>query len=221
MKRNTLQRILSGILLSLIFMAGVVSAAPTAPIATATADIENAAPGRNETAWGRLVSDALRSAGKTDLALVNAGSLNPGTLTAGTISQSQIDALLSFPNDDVVILPVTGAALRSAVELSLRAYPTSSPAFLQGSGWGGTFNPQASAGKRLTSLKINGQDVSRNSTYQVAMPISLAQGANGYFAYWNDASARSLKTTMATAVANYLSEKHVVTPENEVRLKSQ
>jgi len=221
MKRNALQRNLFGVLLSLIFTASMVSAAPTVPIATATADIENAAPGRNETAWGRLVSDALRSAGKTDLALVNAGSLNPGTLTAGTISQSQIDALLSFPNDDVVILPVTGAALRSAVELSLRAYPTSSPAFLQGSGWEGTFNPQAPAGKRLTSLKINGQNISSNSTYQVAMPISLAQGTNGYFAYWNDSSSRSLKTTIAAAVANYLAEKHVISPENGARLKAR
>jgi 2',3'-cyclic-nucleotide 2'-phosphodiesterase (5'-nucleotidase family) len=221
MKQNTIQRMIYGVLLSLIFIASVAIAAPTAPIATATADIENVAPGRSETAWGRLVADALRSAGNTDLALVNAGSLNPGTLKAGTISQSQIDVLLSFPNDDVVILPITGAALRSAVELSLRAYPTSSPAFLQGSGWEGTYSPQAPAGKRLTSLKINGQDVSSNSTYQVAMPISLAQGTNGYFAYWNDSSARSLKTTMATAVANYLSEKHVVSPENGARLKAQ
>jgi 2',3'-cyclic-nucleotide 2'-phosphodiesterase (5'-nucleotidase family) len=221
MKQNTVQRILYLVLLTLILIATAVMAASTTPMATATADIENVAPGRNETAWGRLVADALRSSGRTDLALVNAGSLNPGTVKAGTISQSQIDALLSFPNDDVVILPISGTALRSAVELSVRAYPTSSPAFLQGSGWEGAFNPQAPAGKRLTSLRINGQDVSPNSTYQVAMPISLAQGTNGYFAYWNDSSARSLKTTIAAAVANYLAEKHVVSPENEARLRAQ
>lgn len=221
MKLNMNRGIIYGVLLSLLFVASASFAAPAAPIATATADIENVAPGRAETAWGRLVSDALRSAGKTDLALVNAGSLSSGTLKAGTINQQQIDALLSFPNDDVVILPVTGTALRSAVELSLRAYPTSSPAFLQGSGWEGTFNSQAPAGKRLTSLKVNGQDVSPNATYQVTMPVSLAQGTNGYFAYWNDSSSRSLKTSISTVVTNYLREKHVVSPTNVERLKAQ
>ena len=193
MKQNILRGIIYGVILSLVLVASASFAAPTTPIATATDDIENMAPSRNETAWGRLVSDALRSAGKADLALVNAGGLAPGTLKAGTINQQQIDALLSFPNDDVVVLPVNGAALRSAVELSIRAYPTGSPAFLHGSGWEGTFNPQAATGKRLTSLKINGQDISAGTTYQIAMPVSLAQGANGYFAYWNDSSARSLK----------------------------
>lgn len=207
--------------MSLLFVASASFAAPTTPVATATADIENMTPERSETAWGRLVSDALRSAGKTDLALVNAGSLTSGTLKAGTISQQQIEALLSFPNDDVVILPVSGTALRSAVELSLRAYPTGSPAFLHGSGWEGTFDPSAPTGKRLTALRINGQNISPNNTYQVAMPISLAQGTNGYFAYWNDSSARSLKTSIATAVANYLRDQKVVSPISTERLKAQ
>lgn len=221
MKHNYSRKIVYGVLLSLVFIASAAIAAPTAPIATATADIENVAPGRSETAWGRLVSDALRAAGKTDLALVSAGSLAPGTLKAGTISQQQINALLSFPNDDVVILPINGTALRAAVEVSLRAYPTSSPAFLQGSGWEGTFDPQAPVGKRLTSLKINDQDVSPNKTYQVAMPISLAQGTNGYFIYWNDSSARSLKTTISVAVENYLRAKHAVSPITDARLRAQ
>jgi 2',3'-cyclic-nucleotide 2'-phosphodiesterase (5'-nucleotidase family) len=218
MKPIFVQRCIKILIFSLVLISGAVMAAP---VATATADIENAAPGRSETAWGRLVSDALRDAGKADLALVNAGSLTPGMLKAGTISQAQIDALISFPEDDVVVLDVQGASLRAAVELSLRAYPTSSPAFLHGSGWEGAFNPQAPAGKRLNSLKINGQDVSPNSTYQVAMPISLAQGTNGYFAYWSDASARSLKTTISKTVADYLSKKHVISPDTRDRLKAQ
>lgn len=221
MKYNYLRRIGFGVILSLVFIASAAIAAPTAPIATATADIENVASGRSETAWGRLVSDALRATGNTDLALVNAGSLTPGTLKAGAIDQQQVNALLSFPNDDVVILPINGTALRAAMELSLRAYPTSSPAFLQGSGWEGTYNPQAPAGKRLTTLKINGQDVSPDRTYQVAMPVSLAQGTNGYFAYWNDASAQSLKTPIATAVTSYLREKHVISPTTKARIKTQ
>lgn len=219
MKQNYLHKIACAVILSVIFTASAAMAA-SVPIATATADIENLAPGRNETMWGRLVSDALRSAGKADLALVNAGSLTPGTIKAGTINQSQIDALLSFPSDDVVILPLSGSALEAAVELSLRAYPASSPAFLQGSGWEGTFNTQATAGKRLTSLKINGQDVSPADTYQVAMPVSLAQGTNGYFTYWNDSSARTLKISMAAAVAIYLRDKHSISPTS-ARFKSQ
>jgi 5'-nucleotidase len=219
--RLPIARRLAGIfLISTFLIAGAAMAAPSAPIASAAADIENTAPERTETAWGRLVSDALRDAGKSDLALVNAGSLTAGTLKAGPISQSQIDALLSFPGDNVVVIPLQGTALRSAVELSLRAYPTGSPAFLQGSGWEGTFNPQAPVGKRLLSLKINGQDVSPNSTYQVTMPVSLAQGTNGYFAYWNDSSARSLNISIATAVANYLRAQHTVSP-TPARLKAQ
>jgi len=190
-------------------------------VATATDDIENTAPQHSETAWGRLVSDALRTLAKSDVALVNAGSLKPGTLPSGAFTQAQIDALLNFPADDIVVLPLQGAALRSALELSLRAYPTGSPAYLQGSGWTGTFNPQAPAGKRVTALRINGKEISNNTTYQVAMPVSLAQGANGYFAYWNDAAARSLKTTISAAIADYCHNKHTLSPPKEERIKGQ
>lgn len=220
MKRNILRRMASFMVLSLILAATNALAATSTVVATASEEIENAAPQRTETAWGRLVSDALRAAGKSDLALVNAGSLVKGSLKAGPITGKHIDALLSFPDDDVVVLALQGSTLRAAVELSLRAYPTGSPAYLQGSGWEGSFDPEAPVGKRLITLKINGKNVTPNATYQVVMPISLAQGANGYFIYWDASSAHSLHTSMSTAVTNYLHQKQVV-KSTPARLKPQ
>ena len=58
----------------------VAAKAAAKTIARADADFDNADPGRSETAWGRLVADAMKSASGADFALLSAASLAPGTL---------------------------------------------------------------------------------------------------------------------------------------------
>ena len=156
-------------------------AAQAAPVGRATADFDNARPDKSETAWGRLVADALREETHADIALVNAGALKKGTLKAGTIQQADVDALLSFGADETVTMSISGAQFKAALERAVAAFPTGSPSFLHGSGFVATFNPQAPANRRIVDLRVAGQVVGDAQTFVAAMPVALAEGSGGYF----------------------------------------
>ena len=200
------------------------SAIQAAPLGRATVAIDNARPDKSETAWGRLVADALRSAVKADLALVNAGALNKGSLSAGDIEAESISTLLAFPDDEVVTMTITGAQLRAALERAVQAYPTASSAWLHGAGFTATFNTQASTNRRITMVRVRNKEVQDDDSFKVAMPISLAKGGAGYFTIWNDAGAKNAKrsnTTLGEAVSEFIRVNGTVSPDEKNRLAPQ
>jgi 5'-nucleotidase/UDP-sugar diphosphatase len=186
-------------------------------VGRATADFPNLKPNRQETPWGRLVADALQSAGKADMAVINAGALRTGTLEAGDVESADITALLSFGDDDVVTLSLSGAQVRAALERAASAYPTGSPAFLHCAGLSADFDANASSGKRVSSIRAKGGALQDGANYTVAMPVSLAEGAAGYFNIWNGAKGQPSGQSLQSAILGYIKAKGEVTPENSAR----
>jgi 2',3'-cyclic-nucleotide 2'-phosphodiesterase (5'-nucleotidase family) len=212
-----------GLLLA-VCIATTLSTVQAAPVGRASAAFDNARPDKSETAWGRLVADALKSSVRADLALVNAGALNRGTLAEGDINSDAIATLLAFPDDEIVTLTITGAQLRAALERAVQAYPTASSAWLHGSGFAATFNTQASTNRRITLVRVNGREVQDDDSFSVAMPISLAKGGAGYFTIWNDPGAKSAKrsgTSLSEAVMQYIRGRGTVSPDDTARLAPQ
>jgi len=195
--------------------------AQAAPVGQATADFDNTRPDRNETDWGRLVADATRAAGQADIALIYSGALRRGTLRAGNIEATAVNALLSFGDDDVVTLTITGAQLRAALERAVQSFPDSSPAFLHCSGFVAAFNGQAPTNRRVTMVRVQGREVENRETLTVAMPISLAQGAAGYFTIWKGDAAKRAGTSLSGAVIDYIRERGTVTPDVTPRFAAQ
>lgn len=187
------------------------------PVGRAAADFPNLKSTRQETAWGRLVADAIQSAGKADLAVINAGALRSGTLSAGNIESASLAALLSFGEDSVVTLSLSGAQIRAALERAASVYPTGSPAFLHGAGFTATFDAKAPSGKRVASIRVAGRAIDDNLVYDVAMPVALAEGAAGYFNIWSGAKARQSDQTLLAALAAFIRAKGEVAPENVAR----
>lgn len=181
----------------------------------ATADFDNARPNKGETAFGRLVADSARAAVNADLALVNAGSLKAGSLKAGNVEQAQIDALLAY-DDEVVIVTVSGAKLREALEQAVREYPTGDNGFLHGAGLSASF--AQGAPPRIQSLRVNGRDVAPNDTFRVAMPKGLANGADGYFKFWDGRSAVPSGTKVSRAIMNFITQSKNVSPDPTARI---
>jgi 2',3'-cyclic-nucleotide 2'-phosphodiesterase (5'-nucleotidase family) len=186
-------------------------------VGKASADFPNLKPNRQETPWGRLVADALQSAGKADIAVINAGALRSGTLEAGPIEATDIASLLSFGEDDVVTLTLSGVQIRSALERAASAYPTGSPAFLHCAGIQATFDINSPSGKRVTAIKVKGRNLDDQSTYSVAMPVSLSEGAAGYFNIWSGAQAKASNLSLQSSIADYIKGKGEVSPEAEAR----
>ena len=183
----------------------------------ASGDFSNLRPNKSETAFGRLAADALRATGKADVALINAGALRPGTLESGDIERDDLTKLLAFGEDKVVTVTLTGAQLHAALERAASVYPTASPAFLQVAGLFATFDANAAVGARVSGIMVGGNPLQDAKTYRAAMPVSLAQGAAGYFNIWNGAQSSPTDVQMIDALGGYIRGQKEVAPDAQTR----
>lgn len=208
----------------MLFSVAAVSPHPAhaAKVGRASENFDNARPDKEETAWGRLVADAMKSAARADVALLNAGALNKGALQSGTVEDSEISDLLAFPDDDVVTLSLTGAQLRAALELAVKDAPTASTRWLQSAGLTATYDASQAAGDRIANLRVKNREVADDDTFSVAMPLGLAKGGAGFYAIWNEAqskTAKSANVSLSGAIARYFGARDEITPETKARLK--
>lgn len=135
-------------------------------------------PGAGPHARAQAAADFIRDAAKTPLAFLPAGLLkqpDPG---------GDLASLILYPTNEIVVVRLSGAEIREALERSLASYPSSSNAFLQISGATVIFSPSASR-ERATEVKIGDSLLEPSRQYEVAMPESLARGALGYFKIWD------------------------------------
>ena len=204
-----------GVLVAMSVWTAGVALAQT--LGRATADFSNLRPNKAETAFGRLAADALRATGKADVALINAGALRPGTLESGDIERDDLVKLLAFGEDKVVSVTITGAQLHAALERAASVYPTASPAFLQVAGLTAALNPDATVGARVSRVTVGGAALQDAKTYRAAMPVSLAQGAAGYFNIWNGAQSSPTDVQMIDALGGYIRGQKEVSPESQTR----
>lgn len=173
-----------------------------------TSPIGNRDPGKNETAAGALIADAMRAKLGSNLAFVAASELKPKVepFPAGTISSDNITGLVSYPDDPLAMLILRGSVLRQALEKSVSMYPQSNLSFLQVSGLQFTFDPSKKPGQRVTSVKIGGTPLSDEFFYTAAVTNSLANGALGYWKVWtkDDVKQRFPDMTTKQAVEDFL-----------------
>lgn len=215
--RRTFVRVAATVGALVLATAFTASVALAQTLGRATSDFSNLRPNKTETAFGRLAADALRATGKADVALINAGALRSGTLESGAIEREDLVKLLAFGEDKVVSVVLTGAQLHAALERAASVYPTASPAFLQVAGITATFDPNGAVGSRVSRIQVGGSALQDAKTYRAAMPVSLAQGAAGYFNIWNGAQSSPTDVQLIDALGGYIRGQKEVAPENETR----
>jgi 5'-nucleotidase len=152
---------------------------------------------------GDVVADAFREATGAELALVPTGSLR-ADLPAGPLTRRELAAVLPFGNR-VVLLEVSGSAIREAIELAL-ARPETSAGTLQLSGGTYETDPEARRGARLRRVNVGGEPLRGDRLYRIAVSSYLAGGGDGLTPL---ARARRLavpggEPIDADAVASYL-----------------
>ncbi len=190
------------------------------PVGRASADFPNLRANKIETPFGRLVADAILARSGADCALVNAGALKSGTLGAGPIENGDLEALLSFSEDDIATLSLSGAQLKAALERGASVYPTGSPAFLQVAGLRAHFDSDSPPGKRVSAVFVGGKPLSESATYSVAMPSSLAEGAAGFFNIWNGAQKKVTGANLIQDLNAFIGGKGDVSPDSSARFSS-
>jgi len=129
----------------------------------------------------QAAADVIREFANTDGAFLAAGLVKSG------FQKDDLSSLLQYPNDDLVVVTITGAQVRQAFERSLSMLPQPNAGFLQISGFDVVFSKDAPSGQRITQVRCNGSSLEESKSYQIAMPSSLGRGGLGYFKLWDKA----------------------------------
>jgi 2',3'-cyclic-nucleotide 2'-phosphodiesterase (5'-nucleotidase family) len=175
-----------------------------------------------EAAIGNLYADALRAHFNADAALINGGGLRGRRQYPAGQELSRRDVLAEMPfGNAAVLLEVTGAQLRDALEWGLGGVEDRQGRFPQVSGLQVVWDPARPAGSRVHDVTVGGRKLDPKATYRLATIDYLAKGGDGYAALKSarqvvDASGGPLA---ANVVADYLAAKGSVAPRVEGRLK--
>ena len=137
--------------------------------------------GSAETRFGNLLADAMRQATGADIALSNGGGIRGDTIyPPGTrLTRKMLLTEIPFGNKTVV-LRLSGAQVREALEngVSRAAHP--SGRFPQVSGLAFAFDARRPAGARVTRVTVGGAALEDAETYTLATNDFLARGGDGY-----------------------------------------
>lgn len=174
----------------------------------------------DESGLANVIVDAVREVEKTDAAIVAASSFTDVTIPKGSATADDFLKSLEYRDDTIVVVRLTGAQIRRALEHGLTLLPQKNSAFLQVSGISASIDPGVDKDKRVTSLRIASTAVKDDRTYTVAMPSPLANGALGYFKVWDKAKAVNHDTnkTVGQAVTDYLGTVRSIGAKGEERL---
>ena len=192
---------------------------------TATAlDTRGRAAATGETAFGNLLADAMRAATGADIALSNGGGIRGDTVyPPGTrITRKMVLTELPFGNKTVV-LRLTGAQVREALENGVSRAGHGSGRFPQVSGLAFSFDTREPAGARVTGVTVGGVPLEDGKSYTLATNDFLARGGDGYAVFQagemliDSASG----TLMAGQLIDHIAAAGTVSPAIEGRITRQ
>ncbi len=209
-------------------------AARAAPLArsevgriSAAARRGDAGPGGDST-LGRLVADAQLAAtrepgrGGARIAFTNPGGLRAdlGCATAEAPCAVRFgDAFAAQPfGNSLVVMTLTGAQLRAALEQQFTGTNAERPRILQPSaGFTFSWRRDARDGARLVDARLDGEPLSPSADYRVTVNSFLAEGGDG-FTVFRDGSRRLGGAQDVDALVDWLRSAPVVAPPRGARV---
>lgn len=144
-------------------------------------DGERADVRTGQTNLGNLIAESMLDTTGADVAITNGGGIR-ASIEVGDISQGDAITVLPFGNY-VMTIEVTGADIKSVLEVGVSDYPEAKGAFPHIAGMTFKIDTSKEAGSRVWDLKIAGKDVVDTMTYVVATNDFLAAGGDDYTAF--------------------------------------
>ena len=174
----------------------------------------------SETNLGDLVADAVRAAGRSEIALVNSGGIRgdrvhqPGSLTRRTLIE-----IHPFGNV-VCTLSVPGKVVVDALEHAVSRLPAAAGQFPQVSGLTFRVNADAPAGSRVAEVRVQNAPIDLNRVYTLAIPDFLLAGGDGYTMFKGQKVVVGPEAgpTLAAALEAYVAERREVSPAVDGRI---
>lgn len=131
-----------------------------------------------ETNLGDLITDAMIDATGADVAITNGGGIR-ASIDVGDITKGEVITVLPFGNY-VVLKEVKGSDILAALEHGISSYPEQKGAFPHVAGLTFTFDPQKSAGSRVTEVKVGNSPLEPDKIYKLATNDFMAVGGDEY-----------------------------------------
>lgn len=184
-------------------------------------DTRRASVRSGETAFGNLLTDAMRAATRSDVAITNGGGIRGDRQYPAGAKLTRKDVLTELPfGNKTVKLSLGGADLMLALENAVSQVEDTKGRFGQVSGLRFVYDASKSAGSRVTSVKIGGGDLDPAKTYTLATNDFMARGGDGYAMF---RSARVLidaksATLMATQLIDHIAAVGTIAPRIEGRI---
>ncbi len=179
-------------------------------------DGERANVRTKETNLGDLVADVLRLAGAADIGLMNGGGIR-ASIDSGPVTLGEIFTTLPFDNT-LVVIEVSGADLKAALEKSVSEYPKQLGGFLQVSGLKFEFDPAKAPGERVVSVTVGDEPLDPAKLYRVATNDFTAAGGDGYDMFKKARVLFASGEMLRDAMADYMQTAGAVSPSVEGRI---
>ena len=166
-----------------------------------------------------LAADAFRSAGKTQAALIGAGTVRTN-LEAGEVTYKDVVDILPYCNE-VIMTEVSGQMLLDALEFGVSFLPDEAGAFPQVSGITFRINKDIASsvrinekkqflsvdgGYRVSDVKVDGKDLDPEAIYTLAISDYLFTGGDGYTMFEDAKIISSTKLPDNEVVMKYIEE---------------
>ena len=134
-----------------------------------------------EAAFGNLLTDAMRAAMGTDIAMTAGGSIRAQKVYAPGTELTLGDVLAELPfGNRIMVLEVTGAQLLEALENGFSQVENNAGRFPHVSGMAAAVDFSAAPFSRVVSVTVGGVALDQGATYTVAIDEYLAGGGDGY-----------------------------------------
>ncbi|MEL7312769.1 MAG: bifunctional UDP-sugar hydrolase/5'-nucleotidase [Pseudomonadota bacterium] len=144
-----------------------------------------------ESTIGNLLTDVMRVAGDSDIAMLNSGAIR-ADLRAGTVTREHLINVYPFV-DSLTVVELTGAQIREFVSYSL----TLPYGIAQFSGLEIVYDGSREANQRLIAVSHNGEPLNHSQRYSVATSAFVANGGDGY-GMFSDGTVVADELDMAT-----------------------
>ena len=146
------------------------------PLDTRTATVRS-----QETAFGDLVADAIKSATGADVAITNGGGIrfNRVYVPGHKLTRRNILNELPFGNTTVMV-EISGAGLLAALENGVSHLPDPAGRFPQISGMTVEVDLKRPPGNRVVSVKVGNEPLRTERRYKLATNDFILRGSEGY-----------------------------------------
>jgi len=174
-----------------------------------------------ETAIGNLITDAMRAATNSDIAVTNGGGIRGDKQYPAGVKLARKDVLTELPfGNKTVKLSLSGAQLLEALETGVSQVENSKGRFAQVSGLTFTYDVAKPAGSRVKSVSVGGEPLDKAKTYTLATNDFMARGGDGYGVFRSAGVLIDAKsgTLMATQVINHIAAAGTIAPKIEGRI---